>query len=308
MPKWIPPRPRYKRERRTVGFMLLAAFLLSLLARLFGDLIKLPAREILFPLILFAATLFLPPLAYLLFRGRGYMKTLRLPPPRREHLPLLLAALVAMLTGSFLFSCLTGGVDTLGNTLTHFNAAAPEHPLMAVLFYLVVGLLPALFEPFLFFGITTVEYERRGSFRAVLLSSLLFALFHFDLKNLVAYLFLGLLSMLVLYTTNSLFSLLLLHLFYNAIFLLAGPYIIALYRYTGSLALFLFIMIFLFLLSLALLVRLCARVYRRREEQGIGEPRRAVPYNVQFYTTLDALGDPAIIATLAIVLTGFILL
>ena len=307
MAKWIPPRPQYKREHRTVGFVILAFFLLSLFARLFGNLIPLPYKEILLPLITLTATILLPTLAYLLFRGRGYLHTLRLAPPRKEHFPLLAAAFFAMLSGAFLLSCLTGGIDTFGNTVVAFDSPPAEHPLTAVLSYLILAALPALAESFFCFGIVTIEYERRGAFRAVLMSALTFSLMHFDPRNLPAYLLLALISILVLYTTNSLFAVLALHLVYQLISLFLQPYLNALYRYTGSLHLFFFIIVLVLLLSLYLLLRFSARTYRLREEQSIGVPRRAVPYDVQFYTTLDALLDPAVLLSLAVALIAMII-
>ncbi|MBQ3063286.1 MAG: hypothetical protein IJC99_00575 [Clostridia bacterium] len=308
MARWIPPRPQYKREHRTVGFAVLAAFLILLFARLFGDYIPLPYREILFPLALLVGAIILPTLAYLLFRGRGYLRTLRLAPQRREHLPLLIAAFFALLSGTTLLACLAGGIDTLGNTVAAYGNPPASNPLTIILSYLVLAALPALAEAFFFFGIVTVEYERRGAFRAVLMSTLTYALIHFDLRNLPAYILTALLSMLVLYTTNSLFAVLLLHLVYSLAALLLQPYLNALYRYTGSLQLFFFVTILAFLLSLFLMLRLSARTYRLRETQGIGVPRRAVPYAVQFYTVLDALADPTILLSFAAALVGIILL
>ena len=308
MAKWIPPRPQYKRERRTVGFMILATFLLSLLARLFGGRLPLPHRELLLPLITLAATLLLPALSYLLFRGRGYLGTLRLRPQRKEHFPLLIAAFFAMLSGALLLSCLTGGIDTLGNTVAAFGNMPTGSPLTVALSYPLLGLLPALLEAFFAFGIVTVEYERRGAFRAVLMSTLTFALLHFDIRNLPSYLLLALISVLVLYTANSLFAVLLLHVGYNLISILLQPYLNALYRYTGTPHLFLFIVTLTLLLSAYFVLRLSTRTYRLREEQSIAVPRRAVPYDVQFYTTVDALSDPTILLSLAAALVGMIIL
>ena len=308
MAKWIPPRPQYKRERRSVGFVIAAVLLLSLLARLLGEVLPLPYKEILLPLTTLLAAFILPTLAYLLFRGRGYLRALRLTPPKRAHLPLLIASFFAMLSGATLLSCLTGGIDTLGNTAAAFGSTPTGNPLTILLSYIVLGALPALAEAFFCFGVVTLEYERRGAFRAVLMSTLCFALVHFDPRNLPAYLLLALISLLVLYTTNSLFSVLVLHLCYNLTALFLQPYLNALYRYTGSPHLFFFIITLTLLLSAYFILRLSTRTYRLREEQRISVPRRAVPYAVQFYTTLDALLDPAVILAFALGLVGMFVL
>ena len=172
---------------------------------------------------------------------------------------------------------------------------------------LSVGVLPAILEAIFFHGIVAAEYERRGAYRAILMSTLLFALVHFDITNLLAYLYAGALLMLVLFATNSLLATMLLHVAYQVLSLLAHTYLVALYRFTGTVQLFLFIFLVLLLLSLILFCRSAMRIYRTRDEHGISNPRRDVPYNVQFYTVLDAVSDPAFIFCVIVSVVGFIL-
>jgi membrane protease YdiL (CAAX protease family) len=168
--------------------------------------------------------------------------------------------------------------------------------------------LPAMLEELFFRGIVAAEYERRGGVRAVIMSTLLFALCHFDLHNLPVYLFSGVLFMLVLLATDSLVATMLLHACYNLVSLLGQRYLNAFYDITGSIELFLFALILILLISLVLFFRFAAGLYRERAESGLLTPRRAVPYNVQFYTTLDALCDPPLLLTVALSVVGIILL
>lgn len=307
MLKWIPERPPYKKERRTVGFMAFAAFLLLFLGRLLGD--RLPFADVTaLRAPLFAIVAFLLPVgAYLCFRGRGYTKALRLRLPRGSAVPLLIAAFFALLSGSLLLSYLTGGADTLGNSVISFDSVRPETALETLLLVIGGAVVPAILEDFFFRGIVAAEYERRGAFRAVLMSALLFALVHFDLSNLISYLFAGVLLTLVLFATNSLYATVLLHVLYNVFSLLAQRYLNALYDYTGTVQLFFFIFILTLLVSLLFFCRLCVRIYRIRDEQGLDDPRRDVPYNVQFHTVLDALSDPAVLLCFGLSVAGFIL-
>ena len=308
MPHWIPERPAYKKEHRTVGFMLLAVFLLLLGARTFSHLFsfyKIPwLIAPVMALISFAA----PPLAYIFYRGRSYPRMLRLQPPRHVHLPLLIFAFIALFCGTFLLSSLTGGLDTLGNSVAAFTQNTPETVWELLLSLLTVGAVPALLEAFCMFGIAAVEYERRGAYRAILLCTLLFALLHFDAANLLAYLFAGALYVLILYATGSLIAVGIIHTLYVVISLLVHRYLVALYHFTGTVQLFLFFFIVLALSALILFCRSAARIYRARDERGLRDPKRDVPYNVQFYTLLDALCDPAVILCLAVAIAGFILL
>ncbi len=309
MPSWIPARPTYKKEHRTVGFMALAAFLLLFLCHFLTPYLPLPPNmPWLTPLLWSVLSLLLPALCYMLFRGRGYRNALRLQMPRGTHTPLLIVAFFALFSGTLLLSILCGGTETLGNSVTVFDTAPPKTVWEMLLSLLTSAVLPALFEELFFRGIVAVEYERRGAFRAILMSALLFALLRFDLSNLLAYFFAGVLLALVLYATNSLLATMLLHVLYGITASLTQPYLNALYHFTGTVQLFLFIFVLMLLVSLILFCRACARIYRARDEQGIANPRRDVPYNVQFYTVLDAVSDPTIILSVGVAVAGFITL
>lgn len=304
----IPERPRYKKEHRTVGFLAFGVFALLFLCRYFSPLLSLPFAGVLLPLLSASVALLLPLLTYLIYRKKGYMRHFRIQPPRSVHIPLLVAAFFALLCGSFLLSVLCGGTDTFGNTVFSFGQESPKTVWEILLSMLTCAILPALLEELLFRGVMAVEYERRGAVRAVLMSALLFALLHFDLSNVLAHLFVGALLMLVLYATNSLIATAVLHVLCSISHFFLWRYLSALYYFTGNVSLLLFILVLILLVSLIFLCRACGRIYRTRDEQGIGTPRRAVPYNVQLYTILDALADPAIILSFLVAIAGFVLL
>ena len=307
MSKLIPARPRYAPERRIVGFAVFAAALLLFICRLLcKKLTMLPKWLPLVPLLLSLAVL-LPAAIFCLIRGKGYGKSLRFKLPRAAYIPLCICALFAICSGALLLSALCGGLDTLGNVAFSF-AHLESIPWWGIpLYILCCALLPALGEELLFRGVLTAEYERRGSVRAILLSTVCFALLHFDPKNLLAYLFVGFVLACLLYTTDSLLATVLTQAFYYALSLFGQKHFNALYRFTGNLQLLLFILIFTFLISALLFCRIAARTYYKRNEFGVGTPRRAVPYAVQFYTVLDAICDPTLIATVIIAVVGIIL-
>ena len=136
---------------------------------------------------------------------------------------------------------------------------------------------------------------------------MLFALLHFDVVNLLSYLFVGALLSLVLFATNSLIATAIVHAAHNVLLLFLQHYLNALYDYTGNVSLYLFIFTVTLLLSLLFLTRSCARIYRARDERGLDAPRRAVPYNVQFYTVLDALCDPTVLLCFGLAIAGFVI-
>lgn len=307
MSKIIPPRPRYKPERILVGFMALAAFSLLFLYRLLLAKLPFDSRSPLFVLLLELTVFMLPAAIFILMRGRGYTRALHLRAPEGAHLPLLLVAFFALFSGCLLLSILFGGNESLGTSATAFDSATSGALWKRILTMLILAPVPAVAEELFFRGILVTEYERRGAVRAILLSALLFALIHFDLQNLPVYLFSGVLFALVLYATDSLVATMLLHILYNATSLIGQEYLNTLYRFTGNIQLFLFLVILIFLGSMILLLRGFAKIYKARHESGVGKPRRDVPYNVQFHTTLDAIRDPTFIVCIILGIVGFIL-
>lgn len=307
MKRLFPERPAYKKERRTVGFPILAAFLVLFLCRLLGEKLPFHLPPLVLTLILEVLVFLLPFLLYVLIKKQPNGRALRLKMPRAAHLPLLLLSLVTLFSGCMLLSILCGGTGSLGNSFTSFEDAANPDPLLMLAAVGVLAILPAIVEELFFRGLLLAEYERRGLLRALVLSSLLFAFIHFDLANLPVYLFSGFLLSLVLYATDSLIATVLLHTLYNTLSLLGQRYLNALYEFTGNVQLFLFIMILAFLISALFFCRMTAKIYQSRDRREVGEPRRCVPRNVQLYTLLDAIADPCLILALGISIAGFIL-
>lgn len=308
MGKLLPPRPRYARERALYAFLMLfcfaAMFTVRLLAKLLPSIFTTPLLIFGLQLVVFL----IPSLIFMRVRGKGYARAIRLRRPFAAHLPLLLAAFFTLLSGALLLSILFGGTDTVGNSAASFEKAAPLTLWQGLFAVPAVALLPALCEELLFRGILCAELDRRGTWRALLVGSLLFSLIHFDLANLPVYFFAGVLLTLLLYATDSLIAAMLVHALYNLVSLFAQRYLNALYGFTGNVELFLFLVILIFLVSLLLFCLFCAREYRSRAERALPSPRRDVPRDVQLYTTLDALSEVPILICFALSVVGFILL
>ncbi len=308
MPKFLPERPLYSRERLIVGYPVFAVFLLLFLTRLFGMKLPLPTDSLLFKLICELIVFLLPTLLFLFTVGVGTTRRMRLHAPHAMQIPFLIAALFVLTSGCMLLSILCGGTSSLGNSATVFQSVSAANPWQALLMVPVLAILPAVLEELFFRGVLIAEYERRGAIRAVIMSALLFSLCHFDLRNLPVYLFSGLLFALALLATDSLVATVILHAIYNTLSLFSQRYLNAFYEFTGSLELFLFLLVLVFLVALIFLCRAAAKLYRLRIEAGLGDPRRAVPRHVQLYTTLDALTDPPILLCLVLSVVGFIVL
>lgn len=80
-----------------------------------------------------------------------------------------------------------------------------------ILAILVVAVSPAICEEILHRGVLLKAYESRGSISAVVISSILFGIFHFDVKNLTGPIFLGMLIGYYVIRTDSIFAGMLAH-------------------------------------------------------------------------------------------------
>lgn len=115
----------------------------------------------------------------------------------------------------------------LNNTLVYFlqflgNIPAqpipiPGDPGELLIGLLIIAVLPGVCEEMLHRGLLLRAYEKRGSYKAVVITSIFFGLFHFDLTNLLGPVFLGLIIGYYVIRTNSIFAGMLAHFLNNAI-------------------------------------------------------------------------------------------
>ena len=128
---------------------------------------------------------------------------------------------------------------------------------------LAYAVLPAICEEFVFRGILCHEYEKGGVLRAIVFSSLFFALLHFNIVNLPVYLFSGAVLAMTLYATRSIFGCIIAHFLYNLFGLFGQPYMSSLYNLTGSPNFFVFLIATVFLASSAVFCGQAARLYKK---------------------------------------------
>lgn len=112
-------------------------------------------------------------------------------------------------------------------------------------------LLPAICEEILIRGIVFTEYEKKlGAFAAILGSSVLFALLHFDSENFLSYLFAGVILGIAIHTTHSLIAPIILHFANNLICIYSDTFLQRISKESISTFLVLFILGTLLLISL----------------------------------------------------------
>lgn len=134
-----------------------------------------------------------------------------------------------------------------------------------ILLILVFALLPAITEEFIFRGIAFAEYKNAGVLPSILISSTLFAFIHFDFALFFVYLFAGLIFAAVRYFTESLYTVIAIHFFYNCFALFVEPYIWSFLSRSERIAWFWVILFALFFLFLYLFLNHTQKIIAKKE-------------------------------------------
>ena len=152
---------------------------------------------------------------------RGLSQSLRLNP---LPLPAALCAAVLGLLSVYLASALASVwsllLDALGFTSPSDALATADGARALSLSVITMAAVPAVCEELLFRGFAFAAWESRGTRRAALVTTALFALMHANLYGLPAYALVGLVSCYLVFSLDSLYAGIAYHTVYNAAILL----------------------------------------------------------------------------------------
>lgn len=302
------------------SFLVLASFVLLQIFKLVSLLITNKTAENIL-IIPFQLLIFLPPVfVYLRYKdGEGQrdpLKGLRLRPPRLYQLPLLISSLFLLICGNILVSLIFAGTGSLENGFTLYNTFVSRNSggfFTSLYLVIAYAAVPAFCEELVFRAMLCREYERHNVLVGILVSSLFFAMLHFDLFLFPVYLFSGILLALTMYATGSSVAAMAVHMAFNVFGLFGQPYLNAFYSITGGTGgLFIFILCMLTLLSAALFCRFASKCYARRAKNSNMPSRRILPYADKItYIVSKILITPFSLASfflyIVVVIIGFLI-
>ena len=277
------PKQEHKEKKKdykivlTPSTLVLATYIFLLLTKLLDVAFINRENEYYSVVILQLMIFMLPGAIWCKWSGENYVKGLRLRLPRLSSLVLILSAALLMISGGLLLSTVFGGLDSLSSNFSLYDTfiSKTDGSIPSSMYLFVAyAILPAICEEFVFRGILCYEYESGGVMRAVLFSSVFFALLHFNPVNILTYLFSGMVLALVLYASRSLVGAMLAHFLYNVFGLFGQRYMSTLWRITGSSTFFLFLVAFCFLLSGAVFCRESSRLYKKYLYEGASSSYR----------------------------------
>jgi membrane protease YdiL (CAAX protease family) len=126
------------------------------------------------------------------------------------------AAIPAFLTATMLNNIVVYFLQFIGN-IPSDSFPVPRSPAELAVGILVIGVAPGICEELMHRGFLLSAYEKRGSYKAVVLVSILFGIFHFDITNLLGPIFLGLIIGYYVVRTDSIFAGMLAHFLNNTL-------------------------------------------------------------------------------------------
>ncbi len=253
----------------------------------------------------------IPPAIYARARGRKFFSHMRLKLFKAVDIPLMIFALGLMIFGgaTICFYIYRVAPEFFSKSASAMLADGTHDTGTAVYAVISVAILPAITEEFLFRGIVVTEYERNGVALAVILSSLTFALIHFDLVRIPVYFFNGVILALVLYATRSLFASMIVHAANNVLAMFLEVYVYrAAARQGGGIVLFTFICTALTLLFAFLFLNSCSKAYSDLAWKNVPSDhakRKKKPENSSYVK--EALTSPFFIILIVVSAVGIIL-
>lgn len=147
-----------------------------------------------------------PVLIFMRIRKLNFKTVMRFNKPGIAPMLLLIPASF----GAYLVAMMLNGVVIY---FIQFMGEIPRNPIPVpgnlgelALGILVIAVTPAFCEELMHRGLMLSAYERRGTIKAVVITSLFFGIFHFDISNLLGPVFLGLLIGYYVIRTNSIWA------------------------------------------------------------------------------------------------------
>lgn len=223
--------------------------------------------------------------------GKKYVPTLHLTLPKKYHVPTIIFSTLLLMLGSTLLK------------LTFVRGKYIEFPLYNTFFahrngkllndiYLLFAfcIIPPLLDGLIFHGAILKEHDRRGRMTSTVFASLLFALLGFSFELFIPRFFVCALLCIVLYATESIATVVAIHILYNFFAVFVEPMLISVKSVSSNFELFAFIVAILTLVIAIFLFSHLSRLYRKYSHDKFGENfTRSTPRERTFWHLVELL-------------------
>lgn len=208
----------------------------------------------------------LPGIFYSKVRGKELIEKIKFGTMNVRKIMFSVFSFFTLFFGSALIKLALYEIGYYSDKYTLYEKYIPQDTasLKNVLYIIIaIAILPAITEEFVFRGIVLSEYRLSGCNCAasILISSLLFAMMHFDIYQFPVFLFGGIILGCTFCITDSLFAAILVHTLNNSISLLFEKQILKLIAETDSMVFILFVLSVLFIIFLLLCLHEAEIIY-----------------------------------------------
>ena len=254
----------------------------------------------------------LPGVFYAKCKQKGYAGQLHLISFGFSQLPFILLMTLVMATGATLLGLLYGHFDLQFDSSATFWQDAlllSEGELFAsekevVLLSLTLAVVPAFAEEFLFRGVLLTEYSRYGVFPALLVTSLLFAIIHFDPLLFPVYFLAGMALGYTAFATRSVFAAGVTHSLFNLYSFFVSPLVSNFISLEGGTVAVYYVVTVLFLICLMLAFGEGERLFAGYSFSGLSSPRRIQKTFAALHPAFEALSPTLLLCILLFILVA----
>lgn len=148
----------------------------------------------------------LPPIIYLKVKGVNFQEALRLRKLKPKHGFLIGVVTILLYPVAMLGNLLLLIFLSLFGELHPPQIPTPHNVSEYIILILIVSIVAGIFEEIFFRGFMLTAYERIGKTKAIIITSVLFGVFHFNLYNLVGPIILGLVFGYLVFLTKSIYA------------------------------------------------------------------------------------------------------
>jgi membrane protease YdiL (CAAX protease family) len=167
----------------------------------------------------------LPNIIYLKLRGYSLKDVFKLNPVSLKDLFIVILAMIFAYPVAIFLNAVFLAI------INNFTSAMPTSvpiPTTSIEYFIsmfIIAISPGICEEVMFRGTMFSSYEKIGHKKAIIITGVLFGIFHFNILNFVGPTFLGIILGIIVYKTNSLYSSILGHAMNNGIALTIGYFI-----------------------------------------------------------------------------------
>lgn len=205
--------------------------------------------------------LVVPSAFYMRLRGDGFVSKLRLRPFGLEKLLATGLCALTIVAGTILLKLLMFNLGAIDGEFSVWRSFLSGNETNVVYNLLTFCIIPAIAEEMMFRGVLSVEYESSGAATAIIISSLLYAMFGLNLGYFPMIFFAGLGYGLCYYMTRTIFAPIICHFLVNVVELIIDETVWNIISKPHSTVFLIFALVGIFLLCLASLFSECERLY-----------------------------------------------